>query len=168
MSEKRKTKKKVPTEKALTDTLKWAVKEAIKAKDKRSSAKTVATLQRDYQAKIRKYLLHLFNNRTARCKLAHWSLICEGQPGSVSQIRLTCSETPVLQMQHSSRGEGSRLLRKDAKGNRPQRNGKTPKRSASKRKSNRSLSKALDRLHSNTGKLKVGGKWVTRETLGSY
>lgn len=66
------------------------------AKNKRDTAKTLATLQRNYEKKIRKYLLHLFNTRTAREQLAHWTLICEGKPGSISKIRFEGFETTML------------------------------------------------------------------------
>lgn len=115
-------------------------KQNRQAKDKRGSKKTLATLQADYQAQIRKYLLHLFDNRTCREQLAYWSLMVEGKPGSISQIRLACFETPVLQLQHQQRGNGSRLLLPNVKRNRAKRDGQITGRQKGVSESNRTLS----------------------------
>lgn len=120
---------------------KKSTKKEGKSKDKCSAEEVVAALQGHYTKEVWKQLLFLRENGFKWLELAYWTSLVKSEPWCLFEIRSKSITTPMLQLQYKPRGNGSRLLPKNAKGNRTRSNGKAPTRSKSKRKSDRSLSK---------------------------
>lgn len=104
-----------------------SAKKEVEAKDQCYPKEIVGTLQKHYQKDLWKFLLHLSKNRPPGIQLAYGSLVVKGLSGSLFEIRFTGTKTAVLQMQHPSRRNGSRLLSQNDKRSRDNRNGKTRK-----------------------------------------
>ncbi len=79
------------------------------------------------QEEIRELMLHLLPKWTFWSKLADGTHVVKGESGSLFEIRFKSVTSPVLQLQHKQRGNGSRLLRKNVKGNRARRNAEAGK-----------------------------------------
>ena len=99
-------------------------KKERQAKDKRGAKKTVGTLQAIDSFLISSYMLHVWADAAFGFKSTHGSLMEQGFTWSLSQVRLAGTPTTVLQLQYKPRRNGSRLLRKDVKGNRSRSDGK--------------------------------------------
>lgn len=121
-------------------------KQNKQAKDKRSAEKTMGFMPTDYKTKVRQLMLYLPSSGIEWVQLADRTYVLKSKSGSLFKIRFTRFASPMLQLQYKQRGNGSRLLRKNVKGDRKKRNGQTPKRQASKRKSSRPLSKVNSRV----------------------
>lgn len=112
-------------------------KKAKQAKDKRSATKALGTLQTDYKKKVPSHMLYVWQDGSGRFQLTHRPHDTQSQLKCVLKIRLTNPSATMLPLQYKSLGEWSRLLLKNAKGNRRGSNAKTTGRQTSKRKSDR-------------------------------
>lgn len=117
------------------------IKKEKQTKNKYDPKQTLARMQKDCEAKIQEYLLHLSERSSRRFQLAHWSFVVKGQSGGLFEIRFEGPTPTVLQLQYKQRRDGGRFLQKHDIGDWPKGNGKTRKRSTNKRKGNRSLLK---------------------------
>lgn len=99
-----------------------------KTKDKCSAEKTLATLQRNNKKKIQPLVLYLWPEGIVRFKSPDWPLMGKSLTWSLSKIRPSGFKITVRKMQPISRGHGSRVLRKNVKGNRRGKNGTVTKR----------------------------------------
>lgn len=109
---------------------KGKTKKTKQAKDKRNTTEAVGALQIDYQAEIRKFLLHLWTKGTGGVQLAYWPLVVKGLPWGEIEIRFEDFEAAMLQLQYKPRRNGGGLLRKNVKGNRGKGNAKITGRQA--------------------------------------
>jgi hypothetical protein len=122
------------------------IKANQQAKNKRSSAEDLATLQTNNKDEVWQYVFHMPEGWAFRKQLAHRTYVAQGECGCVLEIRLTNTPSPMLSLQYKPWGKGCGLLPPHAKGNRSRSNGKARKRQTGNRKSVRSLPKSTKRL----------------------
>ena len=101
-------------------------KKKIKIPPKKGRGQTLGSLQANSQKKIPSRVLYLFPDGTFWCEFPNGTrALAEGCPWSISKIRFKGAKASMLQLQYKSGGYGCRGLRKNAKGNRSERNGTT-------------------------------------------
>lgn len=87
-------------------------KKTIKTKNKRSSKKTLARVQKNNPKEVWSCMLYLRGNRSNLVKLANRASACEGITWGISQIRPESSPTTMLQMQYKYGGKWGDFYRK--------------------------------------------------------
>lgn len=117
-----------------------ASKKERKSKDKRSPKKALGTVQTINTKRTWKPMFYVWPDFSLREQLAHWPSMVKSISGGLFEIRFKSITPTVLQLQYQPRGNGSRLLRKDVKGNRARSHGKVTTRPKSINKSYGSLS----------------------------
>lgn len=111
----------------------------------------MGTLQKNYQEYLWELLLHLSSKESFWLEPTYRPLMGKSLPGGILEIRFAGTTSPVFRLQHSQGRNGSGLLQKNVKRNRPKRNGKATKRQTSNSKSLRPLPKVIRGLPTDKG-----------------